>query len=73
MIQAVEDVEVAQESKTTITCPRCSQHVDGFQMDGCAMDNIIVILKHCGCASHSSEGNFRVFVDALLGGFERRA
>ncbi len=60
--------EVQPTRKTTATlgeCPHCGEHVVGFQMDATSRDDVVVTLKPCGCASHSSDGYYPRFIDLV--------
>lgn len=53
------------KKKTFAQCPRCSEAVDGFQIDVEATDDVVITLRPCGCGSHSSEGFYKQFVDVV--------
>jgi len=68
MSKLVPEVEPAKPKKQTFAeCPRCSQPVDGFQIDENAVEDVLITLKPCGCTSHSSDGHYRQFVELVKG------
>ena len=68
MSKLVPDVEPAKPKKTNFAaCPRCSQPVDGFQIDEQSIDDVLITLKPCGCMSHSADDHYREFVELVNG------
>ena len=66
MSKPVPQAELPNRKKKTFAkCPRCSEPVDGFQIDVEAIDDIVVTLRPCGCGLHSSEGFYRQFIDVV--------
>lgn len=64
MSKLVPEVEMPQPKKIAFAeCPRCSQPVDGFHVDETAIDDVVITLKPCGCAAHSSDGHYSQFVE----------
>jgi len=64
MSKLVPEVEPAKPKKQTFAeCPRCSQPVEGFQIDEKAVNDCLITLKPCGCTSHSTDGHYSQFVD----------
>lgn len=46
-------------------CPRCSKPVHDFEFDRAAPSDIVITLKPCGCAAHSSERGFCRFMELV--------
>jgi hypothetical protein len=68
MTTIVPDVDQPGPKKTAFAeCPRCSQRVEGFQIDEVAIDDAVITLRPCGCVSHSSDGHYKLFVDVVKG------
>ena len=66
MSRLVPNVEPPNRKKKTFAqCPRCSEPVDGFQIDVETTDDVVITLRPCGCGSHSSEGFYKQFVDVV--------
>jgi hypothetical protein len=62
--------EVQSREQTTGTlgdCPHCTERVVGFQIDATSRDDVVITLRPCGCASHSTDGYYRQFVDLVKG------
>lgn len=62
------EVQTPQPKDATLgECPHCTERVVGFQIDAPSRDDVVVTLKPCGCASHSSDSFYSQFVDLVKG------
>jgi hypothetical protein len=66
MTKIVPEVQPPDQKTATIgECPHCSKPVAGFQIDATSRDDVVITLRPCECASHSSDGFYLPFVDLV--------
>ena len=66
MSEIVAEVPILEPVKTFLgTCPRCYRHVDAFELESAAPKDVVITLKPCGCAAHSSGCRFNRFMNML--------
>ncbi len=66
MSEIVAEVPKLEPVKAFLgTCPRCYRHVDGFEIEREAADDVVITLKPCGCAAHSTGSRFHRFMNML--------
>jgi hypothetical protein len=48
-------------------CPHCTERVAGFQIGAplCDDDEVVITVMPCGCASHSTDGDYKQFVELV--------
>lgn len=67
MSERAPDVDPKPHKRSSAECPRCSQQVDGFQIDEAAIDDVTIRPRPCGCAAHSRDGHYQQFIELVKG------
>jgi hypothetical protein len=66
MAEILAEVPLLEPVKAFLgACPRCYRHVDGFELERAAQNDVVITLKPCGCAAHSSGYRFNRFMNML--------